>query len=1802
MDIFPTLPGYQVTEELYIGTRTLVYRGIQTDTNQPVVIKILRNEYPNFSEIVQFRNQYTIAKSLNFTGITKALGLEPYQNCYALIIEDFGGISLSTYLEKATKGREQSKHLSLSEFLHIALQITESLHYLHQNHVIHKDIKPANILINPDSKQVKLIDFSISCLLPRETQEIQNAQALEGTLAYLSPEQTGRMNRGIDYRCDFYSLGITFYEILTKDLPFISEDGMELIHFHLAKTAIPLHQVNPEIPLVLSKIVSKLMAKNAEERYQTALGINHDLQKCLTQLQENGQIEDFELAQQDISDRFLIPEKLYGRETEVEELLVAFERVSQGSTEMMLVAGFSGIGKTAVINEVHKPIARQRGYFIKGKYDQFKQNIPLGAFVQAFQDLMEQLLSESDAQLQTWKAQIIEAVGENGQILIDVIPALEEIIGKQPALAELSGISSQNRFNLIFHKFLQVFTRKEHPLVIFLDDLQWADSASLELLKLLMQETEYLLVLGAYRDNEVSPLHPFILAVDEKIKAGAIVNTITLSPLSQPDLNRLIAETLNCGLSLAQSLTTLVYQKTKGNPFFAIQFLKALYEEQLISFNWTIQHWQCDIAQVEALAITDDVVDFMALQLLKLPPETQDILKLAACVGAEFDLKTLAIISKQSPEMTAAALWQSLQKGLVIPTSKIYKFFAEAESDEGDKLLNSSLNPTYCFVHDRVQQAAYSLIPDDQKQKVHYKIGQLLLEEISPEDREERIFELVNQLNYGTSLGLQQPERNNLAKLNLIAGRKARASTAYQAAREYVNLGLQLLGIEAWDKEYETTLSLHEIAAEVASLLGDFEQMNQWMERVIQSVKTPVDGVQVYYVKIQALAGQNQLLEAIATGLSVLKLLGVNLPEDPTPVQMQQAIQELNILLEQNVIEDLGNLPPMQDPLNLAIMKVASSICPSCTMTGSIPLLVLLTVLQIKLSIEFGNSCISAISYVNYGIILNNVLQDVETAGRFGRLAYQLASQPEYKNVLSSVNSAFTLFIYHRTAHLQETIAIAQQGYQAGLEVGDLQYGGYNKNIACFHAYWTGQPLAELEPQISLAYQQLLEINQAGTINFLSIYWEVVLTLMGNPEGKNIRLLDPDYQTKLLSECLATKDYFQLSLFYFQRFILRFWLGDLPGAVEDAKQARQFLMPSIGTIGEAIFYFYDSVVLLATHESGSTELDIKLQQVQENQAQLQKWANYAPMNHLHKYHLVEAECYRLKGQKLEALESYDLAITLAKTHQYLQDEALANELAAKFYLAWGKEKFAAGYMQEAYYSYAKWGAKIKIIELEERYPQLLRPILKQPRTTPLFPPKRSSAVNFSNARETISSTHTSSNISEALDLATLLKVYQAISGEIELDKLLTTLMEIVIANAGADKCVLVLKPDLNELKVVALVEDGNPPQLLPSIPLESSPDVAISVVNTVKHTLKPLVLEDALMHTRFMTDSYLQKHQPKSVLCSPILHQGQCIGLLYLENHLTIGAFTSDRVEVLNLICAQAAISLENARLYQAAQQALKELKEAQLQLVQSEKMSALGNLIAGIAHEINNPVNFLNGNINPALDYINDLFELVDLFQKEYLNCSAVIQEKIKVIELDYIREDLPQLINSMREGVKRIKDISTSLRTFSRADTYRPVSFNIHDGINSTLMILTHRLKANEHRPQITVIKNYSDLPLIKCYAGQLNQVFMNILGNAIDALDESNNPVPYAERSDTILIQTELSPDQKQVIIRIKDNGVGMSDEVKAKIFEDLFTTKEVGKGTGLGLAIARQIIVVKHQGTIEVNSVLGKGTEFVISIPC
>jgi len=1793
------LPGYQLSEKIYQGQRTLVYRGFRVSDSRRVVIKVLRNENPSFSELLHFRNQYIITKNLNLSGIVYPLSLEHYGNGYALVMPDLGATSLDQALNS-------SQSFKLENCLQIAIQLADILQELDRNRVIHKDIKPANILIQPETQEVKLIDFSIASLLPREAQDIKNFNVLEGTLAYISPEQTGRMNRGIDYRSDFYSLGVTLYQLLTGVLPFSSTDPMELVHGHISQLPIPPAEIrNPvsEIPPIVSDIIMKLMAKNAEDRYQSALGLKFDLETALKQWQETGTIEPFELATRDITGRFLIPEKLYGREAEIQTLLTAFERVAEGNTEIMLVAGFSGIGKTAVINEVHKPIVRQRGYFIKGKFDQFQRNIPFSAFVTAFRDLMQQLLGESDAQLDQWKEKILAALGENGQVMIDVIPELESIIGQQPPVPELSGNAAQNRFNLLFQKFIQVFTTPENPLVIFVDDLQWADSASLKLMQLLTGDKNmgYMLLLGAYRDNEVSAAHPLMFTLDEIGKSGATIHTITLAPLSKTDLNLWVAETLSCHPNISWSLSELINQKTKGNPFFTTQFLKGLHEDGWITFDRDLGYWHCDLTAVQQLTLTDDVVEFMATRLHKLPLPTQESLKFAACMGNQFDLETLVIVSQQSQTEAATALWEALQEGLVLPKGHTYKFFQG--NVQGETVGLSDVSVSYKFIHDRVQQAAYSLIPEAEKQKTHLKIGQLLLSNTTEEEREEHLFAVVNQLNYGAELILEPKERENLARLNLTAGMKAKSATAYSSAVNYFTLGQNLLSADCWQNQYDLTLALFESAAEAAYLNGEFERMEGLIEEVLHQARSLLERVKVYEVKLQAYAVRNQFFEAIETAFAVLRLFGISFPESPTDTDIQQVLADTKSLWSDRSIEEFKDLPPMSNLEKMAALRILMSITGAAyiAMPQFLPFIVCQ---QVKLSIQYGNAPGSAFSYSIYGTILCGILGDIEAGYQFGNLASHLLSKFNAKEITAKVVINTNGDIRHWKEPAQETIKPLFLAYQTGLETGDIEFASYCAYYGGLNSYFAGTNLIELAKELATYSQAFQELKQETVFYWSEIHRQGILNLIETGTHPGVLVGTAYNEEKYLPLHQKANDRLALHMIHNHKLILNYCFDHLEPAMENAAIAEQYLDGVTAMFVIPAFYFYDSLARLEYlnqfNDGEPTDQETQLNKAIANQQKLQEWANHAPMNNLHKVNLIEAEKNRYLGKKIEAIELYDRAIAGAKENGYIQEEALANERAAKFYLAWGKEKFAALYMQEAYYCYARWGSKAKTDDLTNRYPQLLSPILEREKPSVLSSESISSLSTGTVAKIT-------TGIGDILDVETIMKASRNLSQEIELDGAIANLMKVVQANAGAKTAALMLYEG-EVLMLVGQVTDSEITNINP-IPLSRSNAVPKIIINQVKRSRQPVLLDNASQDNTYAGDAYIQAHQPRSILCLPLVDRGQLIGILYLENNHTAGAFTSDRIALLNMLCSQAAISLENARLYEQSQdyaqkleESLKDLQQAQLQLVQSEKMSALGNLVAGVAHEINNPVGFIAGNINPAQEYLEDLFGLIDLYQQEYPEPSEAIEEEIEAIDLEFLREDLPQLIASMREGTNRIGHISDSLRIFSRVDKDYKVPFDLHQGIDSTLLILKHRLKANEERPAIEIVKDYGELPEVQCFPGQINQVFMNLIANAIDALEETNQGRSFDEiAANPNQITLKTSATAKEVTVRITDNGIGMPPEVKERIFEQGFTTKAVGKGTGLGMAIAHQIIVEKHGGTIVCNSELGKGTEFMIHLP-
>ena len=1741
-----SLPGYQINVQIYESANSIVYRGIREADNQPVILKRLKEDYPSPQELTRYKQEYEITRSLNLEGIVRAECLERYQNTLVIIFSDIGGNSLKTAIA------ENRLSFSLPELLRIAIQISESLGTIHAANIIHKDINPSNIVFNSSTGKLKLIDFGISTQLTRENPSVKNPQVIEGTLAYISPEQTGRMNRSLDYRTDFYSLGVTLYELLTKQLPFESKDAMELVHCHLAKQPIPPQEINSEIPNAISDIVMKLMAKTAEERYQSAWGLKADLEFALSELEKTGRIKQFPLACRDISDKFQIPQKLYGREGEVETLLRVFERVAnptQSNSELMLVTGYSGIGKSALVKEIYKPITQKWGYFISGKFDQFQRNIPYSAVVAAFSDLARQLLTETEEILQEWRKKLVAAVGTIGKVIVDVIPEIELIIGEMPEVPELGPTESQNRFNLAFSNLIRAVASQEHPLVIFLDDLQWVDSASLKLIELMMtdEKTEYLLIIGAYRDNEVNQFHPLMLTVEKLRELGKIVNKITLSSLAREHICQLLAETLHSEISTVESLAELIMGKTLGNPFFVNEFLKTLDNEGAIAFNFTTHAWEWDVRQIEEMRITDNVVDLLISKLKKLPIATQKILRIAACIGATFDLNTLAIVTEKAAEEVFLALKIALQLDLIV-----------SSSDLDDRLLIQN----YKFGHDRIQQAAYTLIDEDRKLAVHLRIGRLLLQSAKLDTLpSEDVFVIVDHFNLAINLITDERERDRLARLNLIAGRKAKASAAYKSAFNYLKIGLELLEEDSWKTQYNLTLSLQVEATEAAHLSGNFEQMESLSSIGLQRAKTLLDKIKIYEIKIQACGMQNQPLAAVKTALVVLKLLGVTLPEKPNKLRIKLAQLRTKLSLAGRRIENLIELPEMTDPTQLAAMRILAIVL-AAALNAAPELMLFIVLAQINLSVKHGNTAESAFAYAWYGLILCGVTGDIEAGFQFGQLALRLVEKLNAKELKPRVVLATNMFAIHWKQHFRETLTPFVETYQNSLDTGDLEFAAYAAHDYCLFSFYIGKELRELETELAAYGNAISQIKQTRALQEQKLYHQVVLNLIdrnGNPCDLIGEVYDERTQLTIYQQA---NDLTLLFYIYSKKLMLCYLFGQSRQAVENASFAEQYLGAVTSLLFVPIFYFYDALAQLAVlREAVTSEKRAIIAHLKNNLSKLKKWAVHAPMNHEHKFYLVEAERHGIMGRDPKAMDFYDRAINLAKEHGYINEEALANELAAKFYLAKGKTKLAQVYLLEARYCYLKWGATRKVKHLEETYPQL----------------RTSTLTKIADSQPTSSSTHSSSG--ELLDLATVLKASQAIAGEIVLDRLLRKLMKISIENAGAQTGFLILdKAGKWEIEASGEAESETI-TVLQSLPIDNC--LSESAVNYVARTKETVVLNNASGEGNFVHDPYIKAHQTKSILCTPLINRGQLAGIIYLENNLTTGAFTPERLEVLQLLSGQAAIALTNASLYSQlenySQQLEQKVEERTAQLAEATHKAEAANeakssFLANMSHELRSPLNAILG--------FAQLMDRSRTLPPEH-------QENVSIISRS--GEHLLALINQVLD-LSKIEAGRTTLNE-KNFDLIR-----LLDDIEDMF-----QLKANDKGLQL-VCDRAPDLPrYARTDELKLRQVLINLLNNALKFTAEGGVSLRVSTVSDR---QQQQTADRSQLTIHfeIEDTGAGIAPKELDSLFEAFVQTstgKQAPEGTGLGLPISRKFVQLMG-GDIAVRSRVGEGTTFMFDI--
>ncbi len=1544
---------------LYDGNHSSLYFQGNTESASAFIVKILKTNVPHAAEASQISNEFQITQLLqDVKGVRKVVSKENVNGYLSILLEYVQGSTLKEHFIKNSQ--------SLPTFLKVAIHIAETLAQIHARNVIHKDINVNNIIYNAEKEEVKIIDFGISSKVNLKRQYLGNPDKLEGTLAYISPEQTGRMNRAVDHRSDLYSLGVTFYEMLTRKLPFDANDPMELVHSHIAKNPLSPHELNQEIPLALSQMVMKLLAKSAELRYQSALGLKNDLAVFLHSVETATDLPpDFRIGEMDFSGKFQIPQKLYGREKEIAELLLAYERASEGSSEVLLISGASGIGKSQLVHEIHASITAKRGWFVEGKFEQFQKNVPYKGWIQAFEEFVNLLLTENTQVLSQWKAKIMEAVDGNGKILTDLIPNLELIIGKQAEVKELDSSEAQSRFNNVILKFLQLIARQEHPLVVFLDDLQWTDIASLNLIEFLLidKTTNYLLLICAYRDREVSPSHPFMMTVNELQKGQVQLNTLQILPLSQENINELLSETLNATPDYTEPLAKLIFNKTEGNAFFVNQFFYTLYEQELLVFKVKQTPygqkavWEWDTYYIEQLNFTDNVVELLVGKIQKLPKVTQKILKLAACIGNRFDLQILTLISNEPSEQVNEDLEKAVLENLILPTD-----------------FNN-----YKFAHDRVQQAVYSLIDEQDRRATHLAIGKLLFNSLDEEDREDELFEIVNQMNLGMSLIDNQQKKNELSQLNFKAGLKAEDAAAFDSAFDYLQTSIQLLDSNSWKSDYAHTSQVYQTAAHTAFQSSKFVEANDIGQKVLTNAKSLVEKAAIYNIQLQSLLAQNQPVQMLDLSIEILKEFKVNLPRKASNLAIVKSLIALKIAIRGKTPESFMQLNMMKDEEKKALMTLYDAIG-NAAYFAEPTLLAIVIFNRLKLVAKYGNTEDSIYVFASYGLLLCGVLNDIETGYRFGKVADTLLATWKVKRLEAKTAFVNNYFIYHWKEPLNTTAKGLENAYKKALDYGgDPLFTAYCITIADVQYLFSGKYLPDLLAQSIESGSVCLKVKQAQSYQHSLALQQCVANLCQEVENPT-RLAGSYYHAEHQSaERAKSKDQaLEFTLIFYETF-LSYLFDDL----EYALKGNEWLKANMGTaMGSLYMYVHntlDSLLILQKNSKGSVDKK-QISKVLANQKKLKSWAKVYPNNTLHRYHLVEAELARVQNFADKAKTNYDKAISLANEYQYINDEALAWELAGKFYTSLNENYLAVFYIQNAIRCYGQWGATAKVRQLENLYPQARPLIGKTANMSKTVSFSKSSTISSS----TISGMQGTITMSSMLDMRSIIKASQTLSGEVVLSKLLEKMLQIVMENAGAEFAVLLQRSEGGQFKVIAESSGAGNYHQIEEIPLEQYPNIASTIVNYVIRTKDSVVLNDASEDKKYNTDSYIKIRQPKSVLCFPISYKSRIAGIFYLENNLAEGVFTADRFEVLKLLSAQISISLENALLYENLEDKVRE--RTQKLNERNEEVKAQATVLALTNKELDSK----NQAITSSITYAQRIQSAMLPLEEDFKKCFA--------------------------------------------------------------------------------------------------------------------------------------------------------------------------------------------------------------------
>ncbi len=1490
--------GYTVHEELFRSQRRIVHRGVRDSDQAPVIIKSFLVGMATEEDVAAVKHEFDILSTLSVDGVPRSYELIPNAHAFDLIFEDRGGSTLAEFI--------RSSDFDFESRLQIAIGIANVLEGVHRQQVVHRDINPANLLVDSNGV-VTLIDFSIATRQAEDHLPVSDPSRLEGTLPYLSPEQTGRMNRPVDYRSDFYSLGITLFELFSGRLPFQAIDPMELVYHHIAVPPPPLAEVRQDVPRLLSAVICKLLEKAPEDRYQSFLGIKHDLLLCSGTLQDDS--KEFRLGGKDVSDRFEIPRKLYGREEEVLRLMTAFERAGQGGVELVLVAGHSGIGKSALVQAVQAPVTERHGYFISGKFDQLRLTVPYSAFVSALKDLVAQLLTESDEALLAWKDNLLHALDGNGQLVIDVIPEVKHILGPQPAIPELNPSESRNRFKFVFRNFIRVFCQPDHPLVIFLDDLQWVDPASLALIDTILtdDDSHHLLLIGAYRDNEVDASHPLTAAVNALGSEERLcVSRLAIDPLTPDSLTQLLSDTLHGDPEEIDRLQRLLFDKTAGNPFFLKQVLTTLYRQASISFDYSLNHWVWDTEELEAMKITNNVVDLMISRLNELPQETLQALRLAACIGSRFDLSTLELISTERKNSVFDQLNPAIEAGLVIQDRH--------RSSRQDFPRTSTERQRLRFLHDRVQQAAYEMLSEELKKEIHLQIGLQLQASIPDVAQSERVFEVVDHLNVGSDLLIDQSKRRELATLNLEAAGRAVSATAYGAGCDYVVAGLTLLPSDCWQTDYELTRDLHKVQVDAEYLRGDFELSQELINTMLQKLHTPLEQAEVQGVLViqQTMGGDYR--QAITTCCEALAKLGVSMPKGDLEVALREELVRYSEALDGRDPSLLLNAPEVTSQEVAIALRLLANILPLCYIADP-PLRLVATAKIVNLSLTHGHTPDSATGYAFFGLLQSSALHNYPEAYRFGQLAMALSDKYSDASQMCRTTHMFCTSINHWSRHLRDFDAINRRGFQAGLQSGELQFAGYHRYNRALCLFHLGTNLKELVPEL----EDLIRFgrkthNQHATDPVLAVM-RATLDLAGDTPEPGSFLFEHIHDSEFLEDLVARAAMPTIAHYHIIKSQVLYLYGRIEEAQICSEKAAAALSFISGHVATANHEFYAALIAVAVLEATSQGNSLKLmEQIKRRQQQLQQWADGCPDNFLHKSLLISAEISRLEGEGWRAAELYDRAIEESGRSGYLQEEALARERAGLFWLGQNRRKIASVYFSEAHHGYQLWGSPRKARLLVQEQGGLIA-------GTPM--PSQSSGRTSMPFLTLVSTT------GSALDFAAVMKASRTISREVDLDGLVKKLVRIAVETAGAQRGYLLLVKKGTLLIEASSTFDKGEIRYRPAIEIGSSEEVPASIVNYVTRTKEILTIADAAEDPRFSGDSVVRRLRPRSVLCVPITSRSDAVGALYLVHDLATEVFTADRVEILQSLTAQATISLENAGLYEERKQSEKELRDA---------------------------------------------------------------------------------------------------------------------------------------------------------------------------------------------------------------------------------------------------------------------------------